>query len=489
VQDRPHRAAHWKRSLLLAVLLGLLLLWPDSNFAASTWLEAGDRLLAQGELLRAEEAYATARSAGASGPDLRLREGRVLLTQGRLEEAEAAFRDAARGATLAQAWIGLGDTAARQGDLTQAISWWRASLGVQESGPAWARVGWAESARGRFREAELALRQAWEMGEKRCLVSYGLAALLAVDKPDEASRWLQEPCTEGFWAETCTWWPALSPGTLRPETLQEALDEAQKSENDLLRASILGRAYTRLGLHALAERAWLSVLSQRPDWGTAWAYLGHARAAQDKAAQEDLQRAVALEPDSAMARYFLGRWFARNHLSHSAAETFRKGLEIEPDNAGLMLELAYALSGQGDYARAKEVLKMAGDLDPEDVRVQLAIARFYLEHLIEVREKGRPAAELAIQLAPEDGKAHDLLGWAAWLIGDPDLAEEELHRALELSPQLPAAWYHQAVIHATQGRVVAAREAYVRVIVLDPGGYYGSRAAKALREMQLRSGQ
>ena len=77
--------------------------------------------------------------------------------------------------------------------------------------------------------------------------------------------------------------------------------------------------------------------------------------------------------------------------------------------------------------------------------------------------------------------------WAAWLSGDPGRAEEELTRALEMNPHSPAAWYHWGVVLAAQGRVMAAREAYMRVVVLDPGGYYGSRAAKALREMQARS--
>lgn len=487
---QAHNSWRLKRNTLLSLMLGLILFWPPANAAGRVWLRASDQFLGQGEFRRAEEALSLAEAAGATSEALQLRRAWLLLAENRLQEAGDAFRSLTRGPTLAQAWVGLGDAALRQGDLTQAISWWRAAQPLQpEDASVWSRLGWAELARGRFWEAQIALEQAWELGGHECRVSYGLAALLAFESPDKATAWLAEPCAENRRSEGWTWWPALSPGQARPDLLRQSLEELRGFEDPLQRAAVLGRVCTRLGLHSLAERAWLTVLAQRPKWGAAWAYLGYSRAAQGKDSLEELKCATSLDPGSPEAWYFLGRWYAQNGLPHAATDAFRKGLELDPHNAGLMVELAYALAGQGNYPGAEETLQAAAGLAAQDAPLQRAIARFYLEHLIAVQERGLPTAELAVRLAPDDPEGHDLLGWAAWLTGAPETAQEELALALQRDPQLPAAWYHQAVIQAALGRVMAAREAYMRAIVLDPRGYYGARAAKALREMQSQSGR
>jgi tetratricopeptide (TPR) repeat protein len=478
----------WAGRLVGALALALLGFLPWGSLAPEVWLGAGDRLLGQQAFVQAEEAYLRAQAAGAPGPDLRLRAGLLALACGRLDQAEAALREAAQGRTLTRAWAALGDLAARRGDLTAAVSWWRVALSAGEEAGVLHRIGWAEARRGRFREAELALARAWAAGERTCPVAFGLAALAAHETPSEGLRWLREPCQEAPWDRLWTWWPALAPDALDRGRLEEALTQAAEAVDPLQRAAGLGRAFTALGLPSLAEREWLTVLAQRPDWGAAWAYLGHARARLGKPALEDLERGVALEPQSEEAWYFLGRWWAANGVPQVAAEAFRKGMEAHPDSPALTLELAYALAAARDYAGAEEHFARAEGLAEGDPGPFLATARFYLEHLVQVRERGLPAAARAVGLAPSQAEAHDLLGWGAWLTGDAARAEEELAQALALDPRLASAWYHRAAMWAAQGRAMAAREAYMRAVVLDPSGFYGARAAKALREMQACSG-
>ncbi|MGC8838903.1 MAG: tetratricopeptide repeat protein [Anaerolineae bacterium] len=478
----------WTGRLVGALVLALLGLLPWGSLAPEVWLRAGDRFLGQQAFGRAEEAYLSARAAGAPGPDLRLRAGLLALACGRDDLAEAALREAAGDRTLQEAWATLGDLSARRGDLSAAVSWWQIALSRGQKANLLHRIGWAELQRGRFREAGWALEATWTAGDQTCPVTFGLAALAAHEAPSEGLRWLREPCQEAPWGDLWTWWPALAPDALDPRRLEEALGQAMEDEDPVQRAARLGQTFTSLGLPSLAEREWLTVLAQRPDWGVAWAYLGHARARLGKPALEDLERAVALDPQSEETWYFLGRWWAANGVPQVAAEAFRKGLEVHPDSLALTLELAYALAAARDYAGAEALFARAQDLAEEDAGPFLAAARFYLEHLLQVQERGLPAAEQAVSLAPESAEAHELVGWGAWLAGDAARAEEELALALELDPHLAAAWYHRAAVWASQGRAMAAREAYMQAVVLDPSGFYGARAAKALREMQACSG-
>lgn len=483
----PHHAKGQNRatSLLNACILVLLLAVPWSSLAPAVWLAAGDRLLARQEFPRAEDAYRRAQAAGAAAEDLHLRAGLLSLACGRLDEAAAAFREAARGRTQAAAWTYLGDAAARRGDLTEALSWWRLALSLGGSAPLQHRIGWAEMRRGHFRQAAEALERSRGAGNRPCLASLGLAALHAHEAPERALGWLREPCQEAPWTDLWTWWPALAPPALDRARLEVALNEAAASDDLVQRAVVLGKAFTALGLPSLAEREWLTVLAHRPQWGTAWAYLGHARARLGKPALEALQRAVFLEPQSEQTWYFLGRWWAANGVPQVAAEAFRKGLEGHPDNLALTLELAFALAAARDYQGASEVLDRAEALaDESPATFHLAVGRFYLERLVQVHERGLPAAARALEKAPARAEAHELMGWAAWLTGDGTRAEAELSRAVEMDPLSASAWYHRAAMLAATGRAMAAREAYMRAVVLDPLGFYGARAAKALREMQ-----
>ncbi|NLE76989.1 MAG: tetratricopeptide repeat protein [Chloroflexi bacterium] len=472
---------------LLAGLLALLMAAPPPTSAAPAWLRAGDQRLAAGDILEAELAYGRAEAAGAPTEELWLRKGLCLLAEARPDDAEAAFGQVVGGPRLAEAWIGRGDVWARRGDFAAAAAWWQAAVGQGASPEGWLRLGWAELRRGRFWQAQEALGRAWEGGEQSCAASYGLAALWALADTAAAARWLQAPCSapdDPHW----TWWPAAHPGRLQTEALAAALAQADRADDEPGRAAALGTAFTRLGLHPLAERAWLAAVQGRPSWGAAWAYLGHARLAQGRPALDALEQAVALEPDSPLGWYFLGRWFMVQGVPQAALAPLQQGLVLDPNNAGLLLELAAAHLALGDYPAALRALDEAVAQQPDDAAIWFGAARLTLEHLLQVPERGLPAAERALILAPDHAAAHDLVGWGAWLSGDEPRARWETDLALRLDPTLASAWYHKAVQEAAQERALTARQAYMRAVRHDPEGFYGDRAARALREMQARSG-
>jgi tetratricopeptide (TPR) repeat protein len=61
------------------------------------------------------------------------------------------------------------------------------------------------------------------------------------------------------------------------------------------------------------------------------------------------------------------------------------------------------------------------------------LAHFYIDRALDPGVRGAAAARAALALDPESSEAHETLGWAYHLGGQPGLALQPLERALELS--------------------------------------------------------
>ena len=87
-----------------------------------------------------------------------------------------------------------------------------------------------------------------------------------------------------------------------------------------------------------------------------------------------------------------------------------------------------------------------------------------------------------VRLSPDDARAHDLRGWAAFRVGDYDTAESSLLRAISLDPALASAHYHLGRLWAIQAAHQKAREAFVRALDLDATGELIPLVERALGE-------
>lgn len=70
------------------------------------------------------------------------------------------------------------------------------------------------------------------------------------------------------------------------------------------------------------------------------------------------------------------------------------------------------------------------------------------------------ALKRAIELAPEDGRLHYMLGAEHAQLGLYERAIEEMHRAVEIAPQLDTAHFQLGLLHITSGRVQEAADAW-----------------------------
>jgi tetratricopeptide (TPR) repeat protein len=459
--------------VLTVVALGVLLLglapYPRAFAAVMRQAEAHRTARAYGAAL---DTYQQAAHSNPQSPLPWLRAGEVLLDQHRFEEAATAFREAEWLGAGGAALLGLGESFAGRGDWATAIKTW---LRAQQLAPSDVRttiaLGRGSMAQGQFGQATRYLIQALELepapGEAADAHAL-LGRILVGDDPDQAASHFHQAGDQDMLA---------------------VLDVAEAEPDPARRALLLGAAFLQRDELALArhhfERA-VALSSSAPTGAEARAYLGHTldRTGETATARKLLEQTLDLDPDSVLARYFLGQHHRRLGNIETAQAVLWEALLRDPENAALRVEMGQAFLDLGDYEHAEEWFQGAVDAAPDDVEFQLLLAHFYLDHLVRIEERGVPAAEAAVALAPDDPRAQDLRGWAYYLAGRHAESHQALTQALTLDPELVSAHYHLGSLYAGSGQSALARQHLQRAADLDTGGYYRVRAEALLYDLK-----
>ena len=186
---------------------------------------------------------------------------------------------------------------------------------------------------------------------------------------------------------------------------------------------------------------------------------------------------VATVPDSAPARYYLGRALEKAGRVEEAEAQYRAVDDIadaRPDDhvarahRGLALARRGVLASEaGDHGRAVELLELAAVLAPRDIAVKLLLGHALLQ-------AGRPADAAsrwneAAKGQRDEGRlrvvmASDLLQAGAW-----NEAERMLRAAAQLLPRMPEIPTLLGVALLRQGRQAEAVAAFRHALELDPG--------------------
>lgn len=253
-----------------------------------------------------------------------------------------------------------------------------------------------------------------------------------------------------------------------------------------------GLAYLSVGEPALAEAQFRAAVEQEPDYADAWAYLGLAQTQQGRNGRQAIAQAVELEPESALVHSLMGHHWLYRDRPDLARPEFVHAWRLDPDNPAHLADVASTYQIEGDYSSAEVWYQAAIRAAPDDPTFWILMARFYLDTLHDVTGGGLPAAQRAVALGLENPAALDVLGWAQFLAGRPELAETNLVAARERDPSVPATHYHLGELYASQARWTEARLAFQQAITLDGAcrgcdasqtGSYAELAQRALEKM------
>lgn len=453
---------------LAALILLLLSPYPDDLIALGA-IRAGDDAAAAYDYPAAVAAYQQAAARQTWNPAPWLRLARIhLMTQENIAALQDAYAAGARGGFTPAARAELGHAFARLGDPAAALEQWRqAAAGPWVDGATLARIADGFYGLGIWNEAEAAYRRLVALRPDPH-TSYRLGLLLAAAQPNAARAALAVAARDPRFAANAN-------------IVLSALGE---DSDPAFAAARLGVAFARVGEWRLAEDQLSRATGVEPrliaPYAQALAYLGLARDHLGEDGYAPLAQALALAPDDPLVHMLMGYHWKQLGRWEAARIAFERAYDLDPANAAASAEIGLAYAAKGDYETARIWLREATRLAPNDPAFWKLAARFYLDRAFEVESLGLPAAIRAAELAPHDAEAHDLIGWAQVLIGQPQDAANALAEALRLDPSLASAHYHLGLVYSHQGDLEAARRAFARAAALDPGGPIARLAQRGL---------
>jgi Flp pilus assembly protein TadD len=155
---------------------------------------------------------------------------------------------------------------------------------------------------------------------------------------------------------------------------------------------------------------------------------------------------------------------------------------IEPGNPAWRVSIAETYAQMGDLASALAAYQRATELAPKESIYWRLLSLFCAANNVHVEEVGLPAAQKAVELAPKDASALDVLGWSYLSSGRLSLAEQTLLGAVEIAPELASAHLHLGMTYLAQASYNAAHLELTRARDLDPQGEAGQFAAQLLTQ-------
>jgi tetratricopeptide (TPR) repeat protein len=254
--------------------------------------------------------------------------------------------------------------------------------------------------------------------------------------------------------------------------------QALQQPDRTLQLMLLGRAFLTQNDLVLAQRAFDEATALNPAYAEAQAFAGFVRDQRGGDGAAWLNRAVELDPDLIVARYFRARHRWDRADLGGALDDLNYAIERDPANALIAAEIGRVYSQRSDFAQAERWLTKARDLRPQDVAIWKSLAELYVGRSYGTVDQAVTTARQIVTLAPTDVEARVWLGRAYLRSADRGGAERELLEAARLDPNSALAHFYLGRLYGSGTE--AGRAEYERARTLDPDGPIGLAAQRVL---------
>ncbi|HSQ03979.1 MAG TPA: tetratricopeptide repeat protein [Burkholderiales bacterium] len=449
------KVLHW--ALFLLILIGLLLLVRPDDAITQSFVQRADEFRASIDYGLAADYLRVALARQPWNATLHVKLAEALASQHREVEAQQALAEAERlGADATTVERLRAVWAEKNQRYAEATQHW---LHVSERRPL------DETA---YRHAVATALQAEQWAAARSAAERWITAL----NSPEAHFTLAELAVFDDPAAAQAEWQ--SSNNVQAQPFLQALQQSDRT----LQLTLLGRAYLAQNDLALAQRAFDEAVAINPGYAEAQAFAGFVRDQRGADGQAWLDRAVELDPNLIVARYFRARYLWERANLDGALDDLRYAAEHDPANALVAAEIGRVYVQRSDFANAEKWLTQARDLKPQDATIWKSLAELYVGRSYGAPDQGVATAQQIVTLAPEDAEAHAWLGRAYLRSGDRGGAERELNEAVRLDPQSALAHFYLGRLFGRETE--AGRMEYERAVTLEPEGPIGAATKRVL---------
>jgi tetratricopeptide (TPR) repeat protein len=186
---------------------------------------------------------------------------------------------------------------------------------------------------------------------------------------------------------------------------------------------------------------------------------------QYRAAQLELEKANALEPETLEILYNLGQAYLRGHDYPNADLILNRALKLKPDSPQTLYLLAQVYSDQSKPVDALDLLIRAHKLAPENTDVIFLLARVSMSQ--NYYEDAIPLLESGLKIAPERPDLHAALGESYFMSGKTERAIEEFKQLIEIDPSARS-YAFLGLSYRHLGRFDEARQYFEDGLKRDP---------------------
>jgi len=245
--------------------------------------------------------------------------------------------------------------------------------------------------------------------------------------------------------------------------------------------------------HSLeAIKSFNKAIALDPEFAMAHARIGYTYAVihnnEGEAAKPYLEKAFQLSHRlTEKDHLWIIAWYALAHEDiDRAVRTLRQIIAQYPLEVEAYIRLGTLLSNATTFDEKISVYKQALAIDPAAPDIWNSLGFAYCHH-------GRYAEAFAafkryIELAPEEPNAYDSLGMCFNEAGQFDEALVEFKRALELNPRFHLTYIHVGDSYLHQGRYRKAVEQYQQVLKIAPSNWDRAFAYNKLAVLYLKKG-
>ncbi len=202
----------------------------------------------------------------------------------------------------------------------------------------------------------------------------------------------------------------------------------------------------------------------------------HVARNESRSAEAALLKAAELDPRLTGPYLGLGQLYARTGRHAEALAKLNEALRNNPQDLGLVMARGIIYELIGDIPKAREAYEKVLAINPRFAPAANNLAWLHSEHGGE-REKALALAQTAKDVAPDDPRISDTLGWILYRRGAYQRALALLQESAAKLPDNPQVQYHLGMAYAQVGNPESARKA-LTAAVDSPVNFQGKKDAR-----------